>query len=1773
MSKKIFISYSSADKEFAQKIRRDLEKNGYKDWIDTENLRNEIIWTQGIAKAIDECDCLLLLWSENAKNSETVCREISAARVLLKPIIPLLVDGEQKFPSLPEGIESLQGITSLHYEDKLNDLLIRLQDKALAEVHYPIKTQNLFISQNQNPYFVGRKSDLVKLFVELYGALGQRVRKLPLAISGMAGIGKTSLVVEFAYRVSLLFEQGIYWIDAHTNEFVSEFVRLAERFKMVPFKNESKQDFAKRVKARLENMPDSLLIFDDITDLKTFSMWLPEGPQSCSILLTTRLVPLGSRIQVLSLKELDSNSALQLLLSRKKDLGEKQEEVDAAREICKLIGNLPLALELCACYLQAEAGTSAKNYLKELEKIKPLSHEALQGGLKNVVTTEDTNIFSCFSLSYERLDRQRINPYFYLMSWFAPESINPKFIEEAYNKLSDSQFALRELAANSLLSKGASDRIGLHPTVIDFAKILQDKDPQLTGKKLYERHFVRIMTNFIVQNNQSSDISLVEPEVAHIEAAIDSARENSYWPELKDLIINYAKYSGHRFEMDRQISFLLESIKLIEQHNSSLKEEIANINSDLGKAYRTKGKFKEALTYFGNALDAYEDILEEDHGEVANTLFDLGSIHLELGDYQQALRHLTRANDINKNFYGDDVHYLTRIQQAITKIDAQKGNLEHAKKQFKEILEKRIEYNKKTSQYQDDVASSYLDLGDISIKLAQYDEALQYANKALGIIKDASAKDNPDLVKVYELFGNIFLEKGPYERAIENYKKAEKICRELFGEEHPLYANLLLNLSRYYRRKGEFELARQNAEKTLAIRKKSYDPNHPAVAETLELLSIIAHNQALFQESEEFLNRCLQMRREFLGEKHSLYGNTLYGNTLRELGTLNLVRGKFDKAIESFNESREITKTNFGEKHPDYFERSIDLSKAYYQKGEYKNATEVLEAAEQIKEKVFGKNNHPLVARMLLGFSENCRRLGKFQEASDYIDESLKMKEDIYGPDHPSVADALEVKLKIFYHYYNFDEAIKTLDRTLKIRANYYGQEHPEVGKTLHDFGSYHLRKGEYDPAIEFFEKALKITESVFGKKHPDYVESLMNLANAHWEKGEIGQPLKYFQEAENLIKELFKDANHPLTARLWQGYGEIYRRKGDFNKALENAERALIMKKQLYGENHPSYADALEVQANIYEHQDEFQKLEANLSFIKNIRERAYGSEHPLYGDTLHQFGNYYSKKGEYTKAIQYFEAARKITQKVFTENYPGYIERTISLASAYGLNGENEPALNTLEEANGLAKEIFKNSKHPIYARMLLEFGHAYARKADFKTALDCIQKSKELKEAIYGPNHPSVADALELEEQVYSRQHKLSESEKLLEQIKDIRTKFYGKNHPETGKTLRNFGDFCLRKGDYNQAIEKLREALQISDTAFGRNHPEVIDRLTALASAYRLKGNIETAFENLLEARRINDKMFKNAPHPISARLLLEFSHAYRKKSQFKEANEYADLSIRMKESLYGPKHPSLAESLLAKAKLQIQFYDFDEAERALKTALNIQKAVLGDKHIETANSLVEWATLRSKQENYVEAIKILKEAYDIKKSIYGESHPEIARILIDMANAYREEGLIDLAWEVLEIALNIDNQFFGADHTFLGRIFKERGVITGLKKNFEAALDQLKLALKIYEKNANQDLIEWAETLEQLGVVYWEINSFNKSYEHLDRSYNQKIMIFSDFHPELIGTLYYQSRTLLNLKRRDEAKMKLQQALGIARTFPRVKNKFVQLIERDLKELV
>ncbi|MCA9946917.1 MAG: hypothetical protein KC449_25725, partial [Anaerolineales bacterium] len=147
-----------------------------------------------------------------------------------------------------------------------------------------------YVPYQRNQDFVGRQDILLEIGQALLPAEGDAGQRA-VAITGIGGLGKTQLAVEFCYRYGRYFPGGVFWLSFADDKNVAEEVMLIGGERGLGLYQDAerltqKDKVARVLKAWQEPIP-RLLVFDTCEEETLLTQWLPVTG-GCRILITSK---------------------------------------------------------------------------------------------------------------------------------------------------------------------------------------------------------------------------------------------------------------------------------------------------------------------------------------------------------------------------------------------------------------------------------------------------------------------------------------------------------------------------------------------------------------------------------------------------------------------------------------------------------------------------------------------------------------------------------------------------------------------------------------------------------------------------------------------------------------------------------------------------------------------------------------------------------------------------------------------------------------------------------------------------------------------------------------------------------------------------------------------------------------------------------------------------------------------------------------------------------------------------------------------------------------------------------------------------------------------------------------------------------------------------------------------------------------------------------------------------------------------------------------------
>ncbi len=407
----------------------------------------------------------------------------------------------------------------------------------------------------RNAFFTGRQEPLRALAQALLGdgtapagvLIGQ-------ALTGMGGVGKTQLALEFAYRYGYRF-RGVHWLDLRDPALLDG--QIAEYGRRMGLAAETQDELVEATLGCWKSDGPRLLILDNFEDLRAANAVLSRlHHSSLRLLITSRradwppALPLGR----LPLEEFTPEESREFLRRHLPPERAADADLDA---LAARLGHLPLALELAARYLAQLKRVSVADYLGELDRA--LEHPSMQNWRPDLptLTGHDLSLLQTFALSWERVTDENARRYFLLAGYLAPGAPIPPEIPARALDLPER--AVHEAGALleglGLLKEGPA----IHPLLAEFARRLDEGGallPPLAGA------LADLASETNDRIDRTGNYALFAPLLPHGRAAAERAERAGLpdaarlWNSLGYHLHDLADYRGARECLERALRIL-----------------------------------------------------------------------------------------------------------------------------------------------------------------------------------------------------------------------------------------------------------------------------------------------------------------------------------------------------------------------------------------------------------------------------------------------------------------------------------------------------------------------------------------------------------------------------------------------------------------------------------------------------------------------------------------------------------------------------------------------------------------------------------------------------------------------------------------------------------------------------------------------------------------------------------------------------------------------------------------------------------------------------------------------------------------------------------------------------------------------------------------------------------------------------------------------------------------------------------------------------------------
>ena len=207
---------------------------------------------------------------------------------------------------------------------------------------------------------------------------------------------------------------------------------------------------------------------------------------------------------------------------------------------------------------------------------------------------------------------------------------------------------------------------------------------------------------------------------------------------------------------------------------------------------------------------------------------------------------------------------------------------------------------------------------------------------------------------------------------------------------------------------------------------------------------------------------------------------------------------------------------------------------------------------------------------------------------------------------------------------------------------------------------------------------------------------------------------------------------------RLFNNIAFVYRLRGNYPKALEWYQKALVIDEKVLGLEHPNTAIRYNNIAAVYDNQGDYPKALEWYQKALVIDEKVLGLEHPNTAIKYNNIAGVYESQGDYHKALKLYQKALVIDEKVLGLEHPNTAIRYNNIAGVYKSQGDYPKALELYQKALVIDEKVL-GLEHPNTAIRYNNIAAVYESQGDCPKALELYQKSLVIREKVLGLQHP--------------------------------------------------------------------------------------------------------------------------------------------------------------------------------------------------------------------------------------------------------------------------------------------------------------------------------------------------------------------------------------------------------------------------------------------------
>ena len=276
--------------------------------------------------------------------------------------------------------------------------------------------------------------------------------------------------------------------------------------------------------------------------------------------------------------------------------------------------------------------------------------------------------------------------------------------------------------------------------------------------------------------------------------------------------------------------------------------------------------------------------------------------------------------------------------------------------------------------------------------------------------------------------------------------------------------------------------------------------------------------------------------------------------------------------------------------------------------------------------------------------------LADYDRALPLAQEALATRTEVYGDDHPLVAESLNYLGTILNRRGDFEEAEVALRRSLEIREGFYGETHLAVAESLNNLDVLFADAGKPSEEQEAMaRRSLAIKRELLGDDHLEVAQSLNNIAALLYDRPNsknLPQARLLYEEALNIRIRLLGE-RHALVANTKSNLANLLHDEGDLARAEALFREAIDTWRATLGPRHPRVSSGLFGLHDLLEETGDLEGAEAAIRECQDIDLESLPEDHPFLADNAIELGRLLALQERHDEARSQFQRAVDVRRR----------------------------------------------------------------------------------------------------------------------------------------------------------------------------------------------------------------------------------------------------------------------------------------------------------------------------------------------------------------------------------------------------------------------------------------------------------------------------------------------------------------------------------------------